>query len=325
MSASKKARNSAAKKHSPSLTLKTKPVPVKQIPSLTGNAPVLKLHGHWLVADHDDIENPKEVRAREVDDDVPFAKGPLLTYYCWHCNVRHTFHVNDKIKEEDTLMSSLEVPNSGSPGFSSLATNEFDRDTIGDRPRKQRKTIIDSSSESECSDDSSSPTIDYTQDAMVCCANYRCSLPRTEGGMIACFDCKKFYHANVCGETVTLPCKFTRVLKTRYICFQCYHLCCSGRDVCSHPGNPRGRVMCHSCNHLFHSSGCGGDLVTVESDDPRKGFQEVLMCYQCLMKHEIQCMRLRDKKCTAKSKITKALCDNDGKENACSGGHVVSV
>jgi hypothetical protein len=79
MSASKKARNSATQRHSPSLTLKTKPVPVEQIPSLTGNAPVLKFHGHWLVADHEGDVNPKEVRAREVDDDVPFAKGPLLT------------------------------------------------------------------------------------------------------------------------------------------------------------------------------------------------------------------------------------------------------
>jgi hypothetical protein len=278
-----------------------------------------------LVADHDDDVKPKEVRAREVDDDVPFAKGPLLTYYCWHCSVRHTFHVNDKIKDEDTSMSSLEVPNSASPGCSSIATNEFVRDTIGDRPRKKLKTIIDSSSESECSDDSSSPTIDYTQDAMVCCANYRCSLPRTEGGMIACFDCRKFYHANVCGETVSLPSKFTRVLKTRYICLRCYHLCCSGRDVCSHPGNPRGRVKCHSCNHLFHSSGCGGDVATVESDDPKKGFQEVMMCYQCLVQHEIQCMRLRDKKFAAKSKKTKALCDKDGKENVSSDGHVVYV
>jgi hypothetical protein len=96
MSASKKPRISAAKKPLPSLTfktkpvpikLKTKPVPVKWIASLTGDGTVLNFHGHWLVADHDNNDKPKEVRAREVDDDVPFVKGPLLTYYCWHCSV----------------------------------------------------------------------------------------------------------------------------------------------------------------------------------------------------------------------------------------------
>jgi hypothetical protein len=36
-------------------------------------------------------------------------------------------------------------------------------------------------------------------------------------------------------------------------------------------------------------------------------------------------MRLRDKKFAAKSKKTKAICVNDGKENAGSGGHGVVV
>jgi hypothetical protein len=50
-----------------------------------------------------------------------------------------------------------------------------------------------------------------------------------------------------------------------------------------------------------------------------------LMCYQCLVKHEIWCMRLRDKMCAAKSQKTKALCDKEGKENAGCGGHGVTV
>jgi RNase P subunit RPR2 len=202
---------------------------------------------------------PKEVHAREIHENDPFNKGRLLTYYCHLCNERHFFHKGDVIvtdgtytyysdaSEEQSAITKLEVATLGSD----ISSNEDSMD---------------------------SPIMKFSLHEHVCCADELCVHPKGLTATVLCYDCHDDFHHNLCGEFVEVFEQRSGRTVGRSICSKCYNLCGAGRDVCKHPGEQEGRVLCTVCSKPFHFDGCGYEYVRMLEGRLNYGYR----CKACL-------------------------------------------
>jgi hypothetical protein len=226
-----------------------------------------------------------------IGDGNLWNKCILLIYFCTECNLRHIFHEGDIIKHDSPLQSGLptnakETKNPPEEHCDNSKTRILSGDQVvyGEAITTKKTTppyqpkLCDSSSSSN----DSLPNIDLAQGTTLCCAEDQCVRSTScIGILVNCYDCNGFFHENECGETIQLPKAPGQKEKTRYICLKCYHLCCSRRDVCKHPGETDGRIPCMTCYKKFHENGCGGGITRIRMSRSSNIVVDCLMCYAC--------------------------------------------
>jgi hypothetical protein len=227
----------------------------------------------------------------DIGDGNPYNKGSLLTYYCTECNLRHIFHEGDIIKRDSPLQSGLSTnaketknPPEEHSDNSKTRISSGDQVVCGEGIASGETTSPEQPklSYNSSSSDDSLPDIDVTQGSTLCCAEEYCVRSSSRiCVLVTCYDCKGFFHENECGETIQLRKSPGQKEKTRYICLKCYNLCCSGRDVCKHPGETDGRIPCMTCYKKFHENGCGGGITRMRMSWSSNIVVDCLMCHAC--------------------------------------------
>jgi hypothetical protein len=191
---------------------------------------------------------PKEIPAREIHENDPFNKGPLLTYLCIPCNQRHYFHKGDVI-----------VSN-GENYYTSGDSEE-------ESPLMKRDTASTGGSDLSSIGSGSIPIINFSLKEYVCCADDRCARPQGLTATVLCYDCHDDFHQNLCGVVVDVLDNHKQCTIARHICHKCANLCNVGREDCKHPGDTSGLVQCSNCKANFHADGCGWKAIGVASGE----------------------------------------------------------
>lgn len=209
------------------------------------------------------VLKPKEIDAKEIHENDPFHKGPLLTYYCHPCNKRHYFHKGDVIISDGGHYYSSEESDDSSPCYNA------DVATVG------------GSDLSSFDGSFASPILKFTLKESVCCADDMCACPRSLTATVLCYDCHDDFHQNLCGEVVYLYDQRKGTTVARHLCNKCYNLCSAGRELCKHPGDNSGLVQCRECQKNFHADGCGWKETSI-GPSGKRSFQPGYRCNVCV-------------------------------------------
>jgi hypothetical protein len=222
---------------------------------------------------HEDVEAKLIYKkAKKIHDNDPYNKGELLTYYCHVCGVDHMFHKGDVIVGDGNHYYSSEE--------SEMAS--------GESLYTQQDSTNPSWSATQSSDASSeynSPAITLLHRAPLCCAESFCANPTRLTALtatITCDDCMNDFHQNTCGKVIEFMDYESGTTVNRNVCYKCYNLCCCGRDMCKHPGDHDGLIMCKVCRKYFHSSGCGGETVVMRLSRKTEIYSPTHLCYICV-------------------------------------------
>jgi hypothetical protein len=245
------------------------------------------------------ILKPKQIGAKEIQENDPFNKGPLLTYYCHPCNSRHYFHKGDIILSDGGHYYSSEESEEGSPQV------------------KDEVTTVAGGSVLSSIDGSTSPILKFTLKDSICCADDMCACPRGLTATVLCYDCHDDFHQNLCGEVVYLYDHCKNMDVARHICHKCYNLCSVGRELCKHPGDMNGLIQCSECKKKFHADGCGWKEISI-GPYAKRPFQAGYRCNICIGNKPGLSKRRRETllgKKTKNKKKKSGIYDCLGKEN----------
>lgn len=210
-----------------------------------------------------------KMKAKKIHENDPYNKGELLTYYCHVCGVDHVFHKGDVIVGDGNHYYSSEESDMGS-GESPYTRQD------STKPNLFNAQFSDSGS------DYTSPGITFAISETLCCAESFCANPKGLTATVLCYDCKDDFHTNLCGEVLDLIDHKSQTIVERHVCYKCYNLCCSGRDMCKHPGDYDGLIMCKICRKYFHSSGCGGETVVMRLSRKTDIYSPQHLCHKCV-------------------------------------------
>jgi hypothetical protein len=222
---------------------------------------------------HEDVEaKPIYKKAKKIHDNDPYNKGELLTYYCHVCGVDHMFHKGDVIVGDGNHYYSSEESEMASG--ESLYTQQ-----------DLTKPSWSATQSSDASSEYNSPDITLLHRAPLCCAESFCANPTRLTALtatITCDDCMNDFHQNTCGKVIEFMDYESGTTVNRNVCYKCYNLCCCGRDMCKHPGDHDGLIMCKVCRKYFHSSGCGGETVVMRLSRKTEIYSPTHLCYICV-------------------------------------------
>jgi hypothetical protein len=212
---------------------------------------------------------PIQKKAKKIHENDPYNKGELLTYYCHVCGVDHMFHKGDVIVDDGNHYYSSEESDMASG--ESLYTQQ-----------DSTKQLWSATQSSDASSDYNSPARMFLHSEALCCAESFCANPRGLTAAVLCDDCKNDFHENTCGKVIEFMDYESGKSMKRNVCYRCYNLCCCGRDMCKHPGDHDGLIMCKICRKYFHSSGCGGETVVMRLSRKTEIYSPTHLCYICV-------------------------------------------